>query len=78
MLLLTDVFENFRNMWLEIYELGPAYFLTPPTWSWPAALKKTKVKLDLSINIDMVWMVEKCIRGGICYAIYQYAKANKK
>ena len=43
-----------------------------------AALKKTKAKLDLLTDIDMLLVVEKGIRGGICNAIYQYAKANSK
>ena len=46
-LLLPDVFENFRNMFLKIYELDPAKFLSAPGLAWQAALKKTKVKLDL-------------------------------
>ena len=29
-LLLRDVFENFRNMFLEIYELDPTKFLSAP------------------------------------------------
>ena len=29
-LLLTDVFQNFRNMCLKIYELNPAKFLSVP------------------------------------------------
>ena len=29
-LLLADVFENFRNMYLEIYELDPVYFVSAP------------------------------------------------
>ena len=29
-LLLADVFENFRNMCLEIYELDPTYFVSAP------------------------------------------------
>ena len=41
-LLLADVFENFRNIWID-----PARFLTAPGLAWQAALKKTKVKLDL-------------------------------
>ena len=43
-----------------------------------SAFKNTKVKLDLLTDIDMLLMVEKSIRGGICNAIYQYAKANNK
>ena len=77
-LLLADVFENFRNMCLKIYELDPAKFLSAPGLAWQAALKKTKVKLDLLTDIDMLLMVEKGIRGGICHSIYQYAKANNK
>ena len=40
--------------------------------------KKTKVKYDLLANIDMLLMVEKDIRGGICHSIYWYAKANNR
>ena len=76
--MLADVFENFRNMCLQIYELGPAKFLSAPGLAWQAALKKTKVKLDLLTNIDMLLMVEKGIRGGICHSIYRYVKAKKK
>ena len=68
--LLADVFENFRNMCLEIYELDPAKFLSAPGLAWQAAFKKTKVKLDVLTDIDMLLMVEKGIRGGICHSIY--------
>ena len=75
---LSDVFENFRNMCLEIYELNSAKFLSAPGLSWQAALKKIKIKLDLLTDIDMLLIVEKGIRGGICHSIYRYAKANNK
>ena len=42
------------------------------------SFKKTKVKLDLLTYIDMLPMVGKGIRGGICHSIYQHAKANNK
>ena len=45
-LLLVDVFENFRNMCLEIYEFDPAKYLSTPGLAWLSALKKTKEKLD--------------------------------
>ena len=77
-LLLADVFENFRNMCLEIYELDPAKCLSAPGLAWQTTLKKTKVKLDLLTDIDMLLMVEKGIRGGTCHSIYRYAKANNK
>ena len=75
-LLLADVFENFRNMCIKLYELDPAHFLSAPGLAWQACLKKRKIKLELVTDVDMLLMVEKAIRGGICHAIYRYAKAN--
>ena len=77
-LLLADVFENFRNMWLEIYDLDYTKFLSSPGLAWQAASKKTKVKLDPLSDINMLWMVEKGIRGGICHSFYRYVKTNNK
>ena len=69
-LILPDVFENFRKMCLKIYQLDPAKFLSAPGLAWQAALKKTKVKLDLLTDTDMLLMVEKGIRRLICHSIY--------
>ena len=77
-LLLPDVFENFRRKGIKIYELDSANFLSAPRLAWQACLKKTKIKLELLTDVDMLLMVEKGIRGGICHAIYRYAKANNK
>ena len=65
-------------MCLEVYELDPAHSLSTLGLAWQAIFKKTEVKLDLLTDIDMLLMVEKGIRGGICHSIYQYAKANNK
>ena len=46
--------------------------------AWQAFLKKAEVELELLINIDMLLMIEKVIRGGICHTIHRYAKANSK
>ena len=77
-LLLADVFENFRDKCIEIYELDPAHFLSAPGLAWQACLKKTKVELELLTDIDMLLMIEKETRGGICQATHRYAKANNK
>ena len=77
-LLLADVFENFRNMCIKVYELDPAHFLSLPGLSWQARLKKTNVKLELLTDYDMLLMGEEGIRGGICHSIHRYAKANNK
>ena len=57
-------------MCISIYELDPAKFLSAPGLAWEVALKKTKVRLDLFTDIDMLLMVEKGFRGRICHAIY--------
>ena len=77
-LLLADVFGNFRNTCIKVYELDPAHFVSAPRLVWQAYLKKTNIKLELLTDVDMLLMVEKGIRGGICHAIYRYAKANNK
>ena len=78
MLIFVDVFKNFRKICLKIYHLDPVKFLSAPGLAWQAALKKAKVKLDFLTGIDMLLMVKKGIRGGICHSIYRYAKANNK
>ena len=57
-------------MCLEIYEVDPVNFLSAPDLALQAALKKTKVKLDILTNIDMLLMVVECIRGGVCHSIF--------
>ena len=77
-LLLADVFENFRDKCIEIYELDPAHFLSAPGLAWQACLKKTGIKLELLTDNDMLLMFEKGIRGGMCQVPHHYAKANNK
>ena len=77
-LLLADVFEDFRNKCLEVYELDRAHILSLPGLAWQACLKKTNVKLELLTDYDMLLMVEEGTKGGICHSIHRYAKANNK
>ena len=65
-------------MCLEIYQLDPREILSAPILAQQAALKKTKVKLQLLTDVYMLLMVEKGIRGGICNSTNKQAKANNK
>ena len=77
-LLLADVFENFRNICLTNYELDPAHYYTAPGLAWDAALKVTDVSLELLSDNDTLLMVEEGIRGGVSMISNRYAKANNK
>ena len=72
------MFENCRNKCLKIYELDPIYFVSAPGLAWQACLKKKGVKLELITDYDILLMIEKGIRGGICHIIHRHAKANIK
>ena len=76
-LLLTDVFENFRKT-LTYYKLDPLHYITSPGLSWDAMLKMTKINLELITDIDMQLFIEKGLRGGISTITHRHAKANNK
>ena len=61
----ANVFENFRDKCVEIFGLDPAHFLSAPGLAWQACLKKTRVKLELLTDIDMLLIAKEGIRGGI-------------
>ena len=77
-LLLADVFENFRNICLENHELDPAHYYTAPGLAWDTALKITGVNLELLSDIDMLLIVEKGIKGGVSMISNRYGKDNNK
>ena len=63
--MLADVFENFRNKYIEIYGFDPSHFLSAPGKAWQAYLEKT----ELLIDNDMLLVIEEGLRGGMCQAV---------
>ncbi|XP_060868899.1 uncharacterized protein LOC132943807 isoform X2 [Metopolophium dirhodum] len=77
-LLLADVFENFRDLCLTTYHLDPSFYYTAPGFSFDCMLKYTGQQLELLHDYDMLLMIEKGIRGGLTQASMRYAKANNE
>ena len=77
-LLLADVFENFRKTCLTYYGLDPPHYVTSPDLAWDTMLKMTKINLDLITDIDMQLFIEKGMRGGISYIAHRCAEANNQ
>jgi len=77
-LLLADIFENFRNVCMKNYKLDPAWYYTSPGLAWEAALEFTGVKLELLSDYDMILMIQHGIRGGISTISNRHGVANNK
>ncbi|XP_022777982.1 uncharacterized protein LOC111319486 [Stylophora pistillata] len=77
-LLLCDVFENFRKVCKENYDLDPCWYYTAPGLAWDACLKMTEVKLSLLDDVNMLHMFEKGIRGGISMVTKRHSQANNR
>ena len=77
-LLLTDVYENFRKQCLTDYELDPAHYYTLPNFAWDAMLLKTGIELELLHDEEVYKMIEQGLRGGMCQVSMRKATANNK
>ena len=77
-LLLTDVFENFRDMCISYYGLDPVYYYTLPNFAFDAMLKRTGIEIDLVYNQEMYEMIEAGLRGGMTQTTCKKVEANNK
>ena len=77
--LLADVFENFRKTRIANYELDPANYMTAPGLAWDAMLLQTKVELELIHDEKVLDIMERHKKGGLCVVgSKRYAEANNK
>src|SRR5277367_63745 len=75
--LLADVFENFRHICYENYELDPAHYYTTPSLSWDSMLKMTKHVEQMPQDINMILLLERGIRGGSVHCAKRHSKADE-
>ena len=78
-LLLADIFENFRTTCMNNYKLDPANYISAPGLAWDAMLLETGIELDLITDLEMLKMIENSKRGGLCFVVSKRMdKANNK
>ena len=77
-LLLSDVFESFRETCFQNYKLDPAHYYSVPGLAWNGCLKMTGIELELISDVDMYLMIEKGLRGGKSVISHRKAKVNNK
>ena len=75
-LLLADVFQEFRHFSLLKYRLDPAHFNTAPSLTWSAALLYTMQRLEIPIDPDMHLFFDKGLTGGASQVANPWAEAN--
>jgi hypothetical protein len=77
-LLLADVFENFRKTCLKNYGLDPCHYVSSPGLAWDSCLKMTKIQLELFTDVNMHLFIEKGSRGGVSIITHRKGVANNK
>ena len=61
---------------LERLALDPAYYYTTPGLAWDAALRMSKITLELITDMDIYNMIDTSIHGGVSMISTRHAKAN--
>lgn len=77
-LLLRDIFENFRSICINVHYLDPCHYYTAPSLSWDAMLLYTKVRLELLTDINMYTFFKTAIRGGLVQCSKRHLVANNE
>lgn len=77
-LILADVFENFRTMSLRDYELDPCHYFSGAHFTMDAFLRKCNPEIELLNDVNMYLMFSNCIRGGLSMVCKRVSTANNK
>jgi len=74
-LLLSDVFQHFRQTIFDKHRLDCVHFYTLPSLAWNMALRHTEAELDLVTDPTCYLMVENSMRRGIAVISKRHAQA---
>ena len=75
-LLLSEVFERFKDESMENFEIEPGHFISLPGFAYQAFLKQTGVQMDYVTNADIFDMLSSNLRGGHSFASQRYEESS--
>ncbi|GBB90325.1 hypothetical protein RclHR1_17230006 [Rhizophagus clarus] len=74
--ILQEDYHHAQKTCIKYYELDSSHYVSAPSLSWDAMLKKTGVKIELFTDMSMHDFIEKAKKGGISKICKRYFKAN--
>ena len=74
--LLADIFNNFRNIILDQFQLDPVKYISSPSLSKDCGLKYSKCKIEHIKDVDIFNFVKQSIMGGLSNSISSYLKLD--
>jgi hypothetical protein len=77
-MILSEIFEAFRDEMLKFSGLDPAQYISLPAYSYDSMLKITKSKIELPTDIDIVQFLESAKRGGMSVIGTRHLKPSTK
>ena len=77
-LLLAEIFENFRSTIFKNYKLDPSSFITTPSLAIQSALFHSNLEIGLLTDMEVYTEFENSIRGGLTSVVRSYTDFNSK
>ena len=76
--LLCECMMDFRKLALEEFKLDPFRYVSLPAFTLDAFLYKTRAKIGLIKDLEMLLLIENSIRGGLSFVAERYAKETRE
>lgn len=78
LILLADVFENFRENCLNDYQLDPVHYFSSAHFTMDAFLRFSKKTIELIRDVNMYLLFKKLVKGGLSMVSKRFAEASNK
>lgn len=78
LILLTDIFENFRNNCLNDYQLDPVHYFSSAHFTMDAFLRYSDQTIDLIRDVNMYLLFKKLVKGGLSMVSKRFSEASNK